>query len=238
MSDVSFLVSGTPIRRMLPVVLAWLVFGSQPVIAEPIRSQTGEPTLPICTGLAADGVVAPIALSRSVPATIVCPPASAIVAHKSVTAPMYLPVASAPLDVSCCPVPVDALTDDVQWVEDVCPEGYVGTGARGIDAQSRFDRLRSAKGVRLKFLLRCSRINEQVYALGTPTDGWTLGPDADPLPTFFAVPFGHARSRTLRSRIPVGLRYGILRSSMTAWPLTRADQQQRRPLMQPLPIFM
>lgn len=67
---------------------------------------------------------------------------------------------------NCCPLPAgDILTSEELWANDLCPDGYVVTGLKGIEPGA------------IARKLHCTRVNSERYRLGPRVGGtpWGIG---------------------------------------------------------------
>ncbi len=115
---------------------------------------------------------------------------------------------------SCCPLPADdILTDEHLTTFSSCPDGYVATGASLekrppiCESDDFYACLHASYQTRTK--LRCTRINQQRYALSAVKPGTTISLTHHLRESF--------EQRVARSRMPVSMRYGLGRTSQTTW---------------------
>lgn len=129
--------------------------------------------------------------------------------HGAASKSHYVPVLG-----DCCPLPPDALTDEVRFEERECPEGFVVTGAQLAEPIAACDSAEAScqKAWEVAVtVLRCTKINEQKYTLGPPIPGALVS---------FGYNFSDMGQHHLtRLQIPVGLRYAVGRFARIGWTL-------------------
>lgn len=111
---------------------------------------------------------------------------------------------------TCCPLPKGALTDEFLYADGACPDGFVVTGGKilPLSPAEQGDPM-----TRPRYLLRCTRIAEELYSLQPPRPGQLLEairPLADSLGLFRGP-------KLSRSDLPVELRFGLGRQRLGSW---------------------
>ena len=111
----------------------------------------------------------------------------------------------------CCRLPDGVLLDEHVYTFDDCPEGTIATGARAErvvrDCPNNWAAC-VADWEALDHELRCTKINQQRYQLSPFRPAYVIGfhQGLDPRGT-------NGQQFTTRTRIPLGLRYGVARTS-------------------------
>ncbi len=113
---------------------------------------------------------------------------------------------------SCCPLPEGALLDTHVIVPRECPDGYVVTGGKMTKGAKEVTHPNTVE----EHTLRCTKVNSARFQLGPETSGWTFGPTTDRLQNLVKLN-NKKETFTERNRIPVALRYGLLRYSAVEW---------------------
>lgn len=120
------------------------------------------------------------------------------------------PAANIPMRGRCCPLPRGVLTEQTEFALEHCPDNYVATGAR---AEHQLPpcvngwALCEHEWIHIGQYLRCTAIDTSRYQLGAPAQSLSIG---------FRERFDLStlrREYTTRSRIPLGIRYGIGREN-------------------------
>lgn len=137
-----------------------------------------------------------------------CPEDSAIMAVGFVLGPSR-PGENVQVVGRCCPLPKGILFKEHLYASVECPEGFVATGVKsqvGPDLCKAGWEDCKAKWDSASHLLRCSKVDPSRFVLGEASSGKILG--------FHLMLEPGKESYTSRGRIPLGFRYGVIRSSL------------------------
>lgn len=112
----------------------------------------------------------------------------------------------------CCPLPEGVLTSEHVFVDAICPDNFVATGARTSPESPSIGKP--------AIEIRCTKIDTHRYYLESATEAWNVGWLNDLTGETLDYLRGGTRQQTTRNLIPAGLRYGLLRHSQTLWNIS------------------
>lgn len=194
------------------LIIAILFFGAAAVFADDLSNDAPWVTPPCVAYHPNKPFWGAVNIHAEVREHTLCPTHHAIVGLYPVLGDPDGP-SNIPVSGFCCPLPPDALSEEHVEDTEACPEDYVATGSR-IDEQYFLDLRDSERDVSnfmqsYRQILRCTKINTKRYSLSEPSPLVYWG-----LTTHFGRMF---EKRISRSQIPIGLRYGIGRTTRYHW---------------------
>lgn len=186
--------------RIIAVVPLWFL------AAEPVRGESSAIGAELCNGFdPRTGRFGELELGKDRERT--CPDGYAIFGTGDVSGRITEPV-GVRIKGSCCKLPDGALLGEHRYEAARCPDGFIATGVKRAQTNPIYGEL-----------LRCSRVNPELYILGPLTHGMRLGDIGELYSDLVALYLenGIVVRRASRSSLPIALRYGLFRQSFGDW---------------------